>query len=106
MKTLARFVVRPASSEGKTPQGDLLLGSMMFNQKSDLLRPGEIHEIREVMGTLMLMPLGKAAIGMKRSDSSLGVCWGNDVNQIITVAPGRFLLTKAEAVATDQIPLA
>jgi hypothetical protein len=55
----ARFVIRPAGLPG---QGDLLLGAMFVMQNKQLLRPGIVYEIREILDELVIVPLGPAAI--------------------------------------------
>lgn len=93
MEALARFVIRPADSENR---GDLVLGAMLQTQNADLLAPGTVYEIREVAGYLMIVPVGDAHIGMSRRPGEDDVCWGNDVNHIITAGRGRYLLTTEE----------
>lgn len=94
MQTLARFVIRP-NEQG---QGDLVLGAMFKAQNAELLSPNKVYEIREVVGTLMIVPVGDAHIANNKrpADDAHGICWGNDISYILDVGNGRHLLTVEE----------
>ena len=94
---LARFVVRPQDGAPEGARGNLLLGAMMKGPATDLLRPGTVYAIREVLGTLVIEPVGDAAIALDRSRSAVAVCWGNGIDAILDGASGSFLLTHGEA---------
>jgi hypothetical protein len=91
MKTLARFVIRPA----KGKRGDLILG-LMFKDQSPELRPDRIYEIRDILGALTIVDVGESAIKTHGKNSVIQESWGWSVNDILNQSAGRFILTKAE----------
>lgn len=92
MITLARFVIRP-TDDGR---GDLILGALFKQQRPDLLRPGLVYEIREVMDTMVLTSVGDAAIGRNTKDSLMPhIHWLGTPDQILT-SGGAHLLTREE----------
>ena len=96
MDTLGRFVVRPQDG------GDLILGSMYKHQIG--LLPGHIYEIREVLDELVLVDVGKAAIGMTQKDSKITPNWGWDANKILECGGNRYLLTEKEVESEQCSP--
>ena len=93
MKTLARFVVRPAQN-GK---GDLILGVMFKDQNPEVLAPNRIYEVREIMGVATLVDMGEAAITDNPQTTMLSGCsWWSPAGDIPELSGGRFILTKDE----------
>lgn len=93
MRTLGRFVIRPREEHGP---GDLILGALFKHQNPDLLRPGLVYELRDVLDTLTIYPVGPTAIGHNRQTSRLTSNWMHDVSAILDVEQGQHLLTIAE----------
>ena len=102
MKTLARFVIRPADN-GYT-RGDLILGAMLQEQDTELLKPNHIYEICEVLGVLTLVDMGESAMGMyppqAQLDSHLrGLVspgWCSEVGYVLSAGGGQHLVTRSE----------
>jgi hypothetical protein len=92
MKTLARFTIRP-HEDGK---GDLILGALYKAQNADLLKPGVIYEIREVMGELQIVDVGASAIRLNMNLGPIHVCWQHSVDYILSVSGKVHLLTENE----------
>jgi hypothetical protein len=97
MQTLARFVIRPASDK-PAAKGDLLIGALFKYQDHSVLAPGVIYEIINIDGTLIIKPVGPAAIGHSAKDGPLRVCWGNEFSYIVTTSGGQYLLSREEAM--------
>jgi hypothetical protein len=93
MRTLARFTIRPADES--PDKGNLIIGAL-FKQQSPLLAPGRIYEVRLVLGEMVIADVGPAAIEQS-GQGLVGACWNQDVNQILSVTQGAYLLTRSEA---------
>jgi hypothetical protein len=79
MNTIGRLVI---SDRGDEPR--LILG-MIFSGASTGLKPNVVYEIIEIMGEIILKPLGKSAIRqfVNSPNNNTGICWSNDVNSIV-----------------------
>jgi hypothetical protein len=98
MEVLGRFVIRP-KGDGK---GDLILGALTTAQ-GEFLKPGVIYQFKEILGTLMVVELGPAAIGDKVVPDKpvtrlMPVSWMSDVGIILNCG-NRHLLTKSELIS-------
>jgi hypothetical protein len=103
MKTLARFVIRPADSQYS--KGDLILGAMFKEQDTNLLKPNYVYEIREILDTLTIVNMGESAMGMYPIEAQLDsplrgmvshVGWCSEVSYILSVGGGQHLVTRTE----------
>lgn len=93
MKRIARFVVRPVSAiEDKG--GDLILGSMFKTSCHDL-KCEEVYEIREVLGELTIVPIGRSLMRTENT-SNVGISWSNTVNEILEIGENIHLITEEE----------
>jgi hypothetical protein len=93
MKPLARFVIRPTN---KGPEGDLLIGLMFKKQNHTLLRANMVYELSDCLDTLIIRPVGEAAIGYDGDHSYLSSSWMHDISGILECEGVRFILTKEE----------
>lgn len=84
MKTVARFTTRHV--DGKPGETDLFLGVMM-KACSKVLKPDTIYEIRDVLGELMIVPVGPVAHPKT---------WNCDVSTILDGRIGEVISTKDE----------
>ena len=74
---------------------------MFKTQNSDLLKPGIVYEIREVMDTLVIVPVGPSLLSASRTspdagDTLYGVSWSNDVSYILECVGKHLILTRDE----------
>lgn len=93
-----RFVCR-SRMDGS---GDLILGSM-FKSQTGLLRPDVVYEIVNIMGELLIRPVGPAAINSDGSSRHLiGASWMNAFGEIPSMTGGRHLLTIEEVAELAQ----
>ncbi len=84
MKPIARFVTRPCSDDGV--ECDLIIGTMMRNCSKDL-DANTVYEIREVLGVLQIVKIGKSLISPKGvKDSKIGVTWCTEYAHTMTLA--------------------
>lgn len=98
MTPLARLLVRP-TEDGR---GDLILGVMFKKQVPDLLRPGLVYEVREVLGAAAIVSLGEAAIGRDAGASLIpGIHWLGTPDQILTTR--YWPLTRSEYLSAKEI---
>lgn len=91
MNLLARFTVRP--TDKNDGPGDLVIG-VMLKKQNNLLRPGRIYQISDIMDTLMIKDVGPSAIGYDRNYSCIEVNWMHSIEQIL--CSGHWLLTANE----------
>ena len=95
MKTEARLIVRVCdSSDG------LIIG--VKTNGGNLLNPGHVYEVREILGELILVDIGPAAIKATKPEYdgkpySLSVCWGNGIDMVLDCCGKELFLTEKEA---------
>lgn len=103
MRALARFVIRPADDSMAT--GDAIIGAMFREQDPDFLRPNQVYEIREVLDTLVIVPVGESMMGMYPPEATAdvkskslisGTGWINELSWIMGVGGGYHLVTREE----------
>jgi hypothetical protein len=71
------------------PDGDLILGKNV-----DLLKPGHVYEIIDMLGELIIKDLGESVVDNKPNLTQF--CWGHDANTLIECSD--HLLTKDEYI--------
>ena len=84
MKTIMRFALR---DEGTGRPDSLVLGKML--NQTNLLKSGVVYEMRDVLGEIMITPIGKAST----AENPVSY-WAGDVNSNVT--SGDHLLTEEE----------
>ena len=90
MKTVARFTTRHV--DGKPGETDLFLGVMM-KACSKVLKPDTVYEIRDVLGELMIVPVGPIANPK---------VWNYDVSTILDCHTEEMICTKDEVRRTRE----
>ncbi len=91
----ARLVTRDAGGN------DGLVLGVRF-KGAELLRPGRVYEIRNVMGELMIVDVGPSAVKPLMPDYDglsyrLECCWGNSAGHLLECHSKQVFLTEEEA---------
>lgn len=86
MRTVARIATRHVDHQ--PGQTDLFLGVMM-KQASDVLKPDWVYELKEVLGELILVPVGPSAHPH---------AWNHSVNEVLESHRADVFCTESERV--------
>ena len=90
MSEVARIVFR---TEDEGEKAGAILGACFKNQ--DIFKGGDVWEIKEFLGELVLRKVGKSCVGLYLKDSVGTVsCWGHEIGSVLT--DGDYILTQEE----------
>src|SRR5690349_6532030 len=93
MKFAGRLTVRPGG------KGMLVMGAVIAN---DILQPGRVYELFDVLGEPLIKDIGPSAVKLSMQDyitenlPNPGVCWSNEAGHVLQCGGGAHLLTEEE----------
>lgn len=94
INTIARFATRGTELDG-TGAVDLILGAAM--KTNNVLKPNTIYEIREILGSLVVVEIGlSAAVVEPNTADKPNNIWACGIDMVLTCYRDRWLLTLDE----------
>ena len=92
MRPIARIVIRGADENDGLIVGAALKGSR------DVLKPGMVYELWEILGETVIKEIGKTCIGqtVHDPDCMYGACWGQDIGHLLRCAGKYLMVTQDE----------